>query len=115
MHRLPCVQRRYDDCKLGREGHCSECPHRGQHDARWILCQRVRSAAASVEHGFPHDQVPSDLADILWPESEREWIEREGCWIERARYWSSIHTQRLIRELLRDLYDARSPGSPGTL
>lgn len=107
MHHPQCVQRARE-CKIGREGHCAECPHRGQHDPRWTRLQRIRSLASSVEHGYPVELVEEEFAAILWPPSEREWIDRGGEHVERARYWSSMHTQALIRELLIEIHDLKA-------
>lgn len=107
MHHPMCSEESVP-CRLGDEGHCPSCPHRGRSDARWVLVSRLRSAAYSVEKGYPHDQIEPDLAALLWPEGEREWIERNDEWVTRARYWASIRTQDLIRELLREIVDLRA-------
>lgn len=73
--------------------------------------QRLRSLAASVEHGYPvalvMEKNPEEAA-VLWPESEREWIPRYGGWASRASYHASMATSDLIRELLTELHDARN-------
>jgi hypothetical protein len=104
MHHPICVERG-DNCRLGRDGHCASCPHRGQHDARWVLVYRLRVAAGSVENGYPRDQIEPDLAVLLWPEHEREWIAAEDAWVERAGYHASMRWEALTRELLREVHD----------
>ena len=112
MHETQCVTRS-ESCKLGRDGHCSECPFRGSHDERWKRVSRLRMWAASVGNA-PYPYPPSLViekdptsAALLWPLEQRDWIDRDNCWVERARYWASMHTQELIRQLLREAYDSR--------
>lgn len=100
-----------EGCRFGREGHCRMCPERGQRDPRAVWAARLESLAAAVANGYPVEQIlveNPDEAAMLWPVGEREWIGRDSRWAERAAYWASMHTQKLIKDLLRDLHDARA-------
>ncbi len=111
MHSPPCVLQSRN-CLLGEEGHCAQCPHRGlRNNPRYILVQKLKSWAYTVHKGYPvlaaQLKMGPELATILWPENEREWIEREDRWIERANYHSEMAAKALMKELLRERYDAR--------
>lgn len=111
MHFPQCVMESRN-CLLGEEGHCAQCPHRGlRNNPRYILVQKLKMWAYSMEKGHSvsgaREQMGPELAAILWPEKEREWIEREDRWVECASYHAEMAAKALMKELLRELHDAR--------
>jgi hypothetical protein len=108
-------------CRLGQEGHCRKCPHRGQDDPRRDMIARAGGYAPGSDHydeasytirpdtEWPGGRTMDEaVADFLWPPHERGWLERDGRWAERAAYHLAVAEQELVRELLREIFDLRA-------
>jgi hypothetical protein len=97
------------NCRLGDLGHCLKCPYRGLKDARWIFIQSLNMWAAAAQRWGSRtellEKMPKDIQSLLFPPTELEFIEREDAWAKRAKYHAVIHTNELIKELLREIHD----------